>query len=136
MEMTDPQRGSFSARQRWSGWVNLAVATAAVLLLGGVLNFLSHRHHTRAEWAVDAERQLSPRTRQLLEQVTNEVQVGIFYDQAESIYPVVEDMLQQYVHRNRNLKLTSVNPLTQPRDAERIQRTYRRYLRCDSVTRE
>ena len=122
--MSDSSSDSFSARHRWSGWVNLACATAAVLLLAGVLNYLSHRHHARAEWAGNRERALSPRTQQLLSQVTNEVEVIIFYDQTESIYPMVETMLQQYVHLNRNLKLSSVNPLKQPKDAERILKTY------------
>jgi hypothetical protein len=124
MEMNDANPDSFSARHRWSGWLNLACATAAVLLLAGVLNYLSHRHHARAEWAGDSNRTLSPRTKQLLSQVTNEVQVIIFYDQDESIFPMVENMLQQYVHLNRNLKLSSVNPLKQPKDAERILQTY------------
>lgn len=123
--MSEPEANSYSTSQRWGGWVNLACAIAAVLVLAAVLNYLSHRHHTRADWAGTGDRSLSPRTLQALSQVTNDVEVILFYDQAESIYPMVEKMLREYVHQNRRLKLTSINPLTQPKDAERIQQVYR-----------
>jgi len=125
MSDTEANRESYSTSQRWGGWGNLACAIAAVLILAAVLNYLSHRHHTRTDWAGTGDRSLSPRTLQALAAVTNDVEVILFYDQAESIYPMVEKMLREYIHQNRHLKLTTVNPLTQPKDAERIQQTYR-----------
>ena len=118
--MTPSSHDSFSARHRWSGWVNLVFATTAVFLLAIVLNYFSHRHYTRAWWAGSRDRELSPRTQQLLDQITNEVKVIIFYDRGETVYPMVQNMLQQYVHRNHNLKLSSVDPMKQPKDAARI----------------
>ena len=122
--MTSSKHESFSARHRWSGWVNLVCGTIAVLLLAIVLNYFSHRHYTRAWWADSRDRELSPRTQQLLGQITNEVKVIIFYDREETVYPMVQNMLQQYVHRNHNLKLSSVDPMKQPKDAARIIKTY------------
>ena len=51
MSDTEANRESYSTSQRWGGWGNLACAIAAVLILATVLNYLSHRHHTRADWA-------------------------------------------------------------------------------------
>ena len=95
--MTSSKHESFSARHRWSGWVNLGCGTIAVFLLAIMLNYFSHRHYTRAWWADSRDRELSPRTQQLLGQITNEVKVIIFYDREETVYPMVQNMLQQYV---------------------------------------
>ena len=44
MEMNQPTTG-FSARLRWSGWINLLAASLAVVTLGVALNYYAHRHY-------------------------------------------------------------------------------------------
>ncbi len=115
----------FSARLRWNGWVNLLCASLAVITLCIVLNYHSHRHYQRHTWAQNLDQALSPRTEQLLGDMTNEVEITVFFDRTESTFRLVDELLKQYIHHNPRLKVTHVDPLQQPREARRVQARYR-----------
>ena len=107
--MSDPLPPSFSSSRRWGGWLNVALATLSVLILAGVVNYLAQRHFHRTVWAHNLERQLSTHTTELLQDITNEVKIVIFYDRSKSTYRMVNELLQQYVHENSNLKVSHNN---------------------------
>ena len=119
MEMNQSTPG-FSARHRWSGWINLLCASLAVVTLGVALNYYAHRHYQRHIWAQNLEHELSPRTEQLLGDMTNEVEITVFFDRTESTFRLVDELLKQYVHLNPRLQVTHVDPLQQPREARRV----------------
>ena len=62
MEMNRPTTG-FSARLRWSGWINLLAASLAVVTLGVALNYYAHRHYQRHTWAQNCLLYTSPSPR-------------------------------------------------------------------------
>ena len=124
MEMNQSTPG-FSARRRWSGWINLLCASLAIVTLGVALNYYAHRHYQRHIWAQNLEHELSPRTEQLLGDMTNEVEITVFFDRTESTFRLVDELLKQYVHLNPRLQVTHVDPLQQPREARRVQARYR-----------
>ena len=117
MEMSELKTESFSAGHRWAGWVNFICATGAVLLLAVVLNYLSHHHYTRKIWAHNLERELSPRTLQLLTEISDDFVGIVFFDRTETTFLMVEELLQKYAHRNPRIKIRSVEPLEQPPEA-------------------
>ena len=121
MEMSENREESFSAKHRWGGWVNLGLSTVAALVLVVAINCFFHRHYQRTSWTSNLDRELSERTQQLLSAMTNKVDVIIFYDRTEATYRMVDELLQQYVHLNSNLKITSVDPFQQPKHARLIQ---------------
>ena len=123
--MSDPHPTGFSSRRRWSGWLNMALAALSVLILAGVANYLSQRHFHRTAWAHNLERELSTHTTELLQDITNEVKIVIFYDRSKSTYRMVNELLQQYVHENSNLKLTTVDPDRDPALARDLLHQYR-----------
>jgi len=123
--MSELKTESFSAGHRWAGWVNFICATGAVLLLAVVLNYLSHHHYTRKIWAHNLERELSPRTLQLLTEISDDVEVIVFFDRTETTFRMVDELLQKYAHRNPRIKIRSVDPLEQPREALEVLSTYR-----------
>ena len=102
MEMNPDQNASFSVKHCWSGWINLCFSVISVLVLVIAFNCFSHRHYQRISWADNLKHNLSERTQQLLTNMTNEVDIIVFYDSTESTFRMVDELLQQYVHLNPN----------------------------------
>ena len=122
--MSEASSSQFSAKHRWSGWLNLALVALAVLALAVLANYLSHRHHSRQRLVDHRAQELSTRTHEVLGQITNEVQVIIFYDQSEPVYREVKDMLAQYLERNQRLSVVSVDPDLNKREANEVKQRY------------
>ena len=93
----------------------------AVLALAVLANYLSHRYHTRRRLVDHRAQELSTRTHEVLGQITNDVQVIIFYDQSEPVYREVKDMLAQYRERNPHLTVVSVDPDLTTREANKVK---------------
>ena len=125
MEIIQDQREGFSARHRWGGWINLWFSVVSVLVLVIALNCFSSRHYQRTSWAYNLNHKLSERTQQLLANMTNEVDIIVFYDRTESTYRMVNELLQKYEHLNSNLHINSVDPLQHPKAARKIQAKFR-----------
>lgn len=123
--MSQETQDSFSAHHRWSGWLNLLFAGLAVLILATTLNYLSHRNYNRNTWAENLENDLSPRTLELLAQISHDVEIIIFFDRTEPTYRMVDELLQKYAQLNPRLKIRSVDPLEQPKQALEILAQYR-----------
>ena len=122
--MSEASSSQFSAKHRWSGWLNLALVLLAVLALAVLANYLAHRHHTRQRLVDHRAQELSTRTHEVLGQITNAVQVTIFYDQSEPVYREVKDMLAQYRELNPQLTVVSVDPDLNKREANEIKQRY------------
>ena len=125
MEINRDQKIGFSVRHRWNGWVNLWLSVISVMVLVVAFNYFSHRHYQRTSWADNLKHNLSERTQQLLANMTNEVDIIVFYDHTESTYRMVDELLQQYEHHNPNLTVNSIDPLQHPKAARQIQARFR-----------
>ena len=125
MEIIQDQEEGFSARHRWGGWVNIWFSIVSVLVLVMALNYFSHRHYQRTSWTDNLQHKLSARTEQLLSEMTNEVDIIVFYDRTESTYKMVDELLRKYRHINKNLTINSIDPLQHPKLARKIQAKFR-----------
>tara|TARA_B100001123_G_scaffold162711_1_gene187561 strand:- start:385 stop:1842 length:1458 start_codon:yes stop_codon:yes gene_type:complete len=123
--MNSNQQAGFSLSHRWSGWINLCFSVISVLILAIAFNCFSYRHYQRASWADNLQHKLSARTEQLLTDMTNEVDIIVFYDRTESTYRMVDELLQKYKHINKNLTINSIDPLQHPKLARKIQAKFR-----------
>ena len=103
--MTDSPPLSPTPNRRWLWWVNLVLGLLAVLALGGMANYFSHRHNHRAHWSKRLNNELSPLTLQVLQSVENSVRVVVFYDRRESLYRPIVELLRQYEERNPLLEV-------------------------------
>jgi hypothetical protein len=90
------ERPSFSFARRWSAVLNVAVSVTALLALLVMANYLGIRHFKRFHWAGDQATELSPRTRQVLAGLTNNVRVTVYYDSEDALYPRVNAVLREY----------------------------------------
>ncbi len=85
------------------GALNTLLAAAATLCLVAMLNYLAAGHVWRFQWSRDAAFKLSRQTRVVLESLTNEVQVTIFFQpdgDNEDIYVLTSRLLEEYQNAN------------------------------------
>ncbi len=117
---------SFSALRRWAIALNVAAGLAAALALAGMANYLSARHHGRFQLALHRPAGLSPQTLRVLQSVTNEVKVTIFFDThgEEDLYALVSGLLREYNNANPKLLVETVDPARSPGQAELVLATY------------
>jgi hypothetical protein len=92
----------FTRGQRWLTTVNLLLATLAVLAIGVMFNYLAGGHFKRFHWANLTNYQLSPQTRRVLNSLTNDVEVTIFFDpeRQADLYSMAAAMLAEYQNTN------------------------------------
>ncbi|MBR90761.1 MAG: hypothetical protein CMO66_05775 [Verrucomicrobiales bacterium] len=122
MTMSDAPAKSPAPIRRWLWWVNFALGVAAVLALAGMANYFAHRHHSRSHWAARLDNNLSPMTRQVLDSVTNDVRVIVFYDRRESLYRPVVELLRQYKQINPRINIESIDFELEPAKATSLQK--------------
>ena len=122
MPPTDDAKPSFSRGQRWRGALNMVVAATAALAVVVMVNYLSTGHFLRFQWSRDAAFKLSRQTKAVLESLTNEVRVTIFFDPKganQEIYALTQALLTEY--QNANPRHIHVRPLDYTRYAGRAK---------------
>ncbi len=94
---------SFSSGQRWSIGLNTFLATVAVLALVVMANYLAAGYFKRFQLSRDAAFKLSEQTLRVLDSLTNDVNVTIFFqpngDNAE-VYQLTKSLLHEYERTN------------------------------------
>src|SRR5216117_3286910 len=87
---------SFSAAKKWATALNVLASCLTLLALVAMVNYLASRHFVRFQWMADERYRLSPMTLKLLQTRTNQVQVIVFFDPDEPIYPSVKGLINEY----------------------------------------
>ncbi len=94
---------SFSRGQRWGIGLNTFLAVAAVFALVVMANYLAAGYFKRFQWSRDAAFKLSEQTVRVLDSLTNDVNVTIFFqpngDNPE-IYQLTKSLLDEYQRSN------------------------------------
>lgn len=99
--MADPEspNSSFSNGRRWLNWLNSLLAALAVLALVVMVNYLAGGHFARFEMDRDSSFKLSDQTINVLNNLTNDVYVTIFFQphgDNEEMYGLVSGLLTEY----------------------------------------
>ncbi|HXD01229.1 MAG TPA: DUF4350 domain-containing protein [Verrucomicrobiae bacterium] len=100
---------SFSAGRRWGIFFSVMISIAAVASLVVMLNYLGARHFLRFSWSAKTSLQLSPPTLSLLDSITNDVKVTIYYDKTDSLYFDIADLLNEYHLANPRISVQTVD---------------------------
>ena len=100
---------SFSAGRRWGIFFSVMISIGAVASLVVMLNYLGARHFLRFSWSAKTSLQLSPPTLSLLESITNDVKVTIYYDKTDSLYFDIADLLNEYHLANPKISVQTVD---------------------------
>ncbi|MEO6034709.1 MAG: Gldg family protein [Verrucomicrobiota bacterium] len=107
----DAPKPSFSKRRRWLIWFNTVIGVIAVLALVGIANYFASGYFKRFQISAHSHFEITPQTTALLQRMTNQVDVTIFYDQQknEEIYSLVLALLKQYSYANPNIHVQTLD---------------------------
>jgi hypothetical protein len=100
--MANPEQ-SFSRAQRWSIGLNTMLAVFAVLALVVMANYLAAGHFKRFQLSRDAAFKLSEQTIRVIDSLTNNVNITIFFKPAGDnieIYQLTRSLLTEYQRAN------------------------------------
>ena len=119
---------SFSPRQKWTIALNVTLSTIAALAVLVGINYLSSHYetfHHRFYLSKDTRVQLSPKTLSVLKSLTNDVDITVFYDKSESLYPEIMSLLEEYKAHTRKLNVTAIDYYSDPGKAAAFQASQR-----------
>jgi ABC-type uncharacterized transport system involved in gliding motility auxiliary subunit len=123
-ESPDPETG-FSLWRRWAMGGQVVAAAIASLAIVIMVNYLSSRHYERFAASETARHSLSPLTRAMLADLTNQVTITVFFDPEESaLFPEVRGLLSEYRAAAERLKVEYVNYGRNPGRAEFLLSQY------------
>jgi len=103
MPQDDTPKPSFSGGRRWLGALNTVVSAMAALAVVVMLNYLAGGHFRRFQLSHDTTFKLSSPTKGVLESLTNDVQVTMFFDPEDEnreIYGLTSTLLNEYQNAN------------------------------------
>jgi hypothetical protein len=105
MALTDPSQPSFSGGRRWMGALNMGLAVMAALALVVMANYLAAGHFLRLQLSRVAGFKLSRQTTAVLDSLTNNVEVTIFFQpngENQQIYGLTTALLTEYQNAKPN----------------------------------
>src|SRR5881396_1062454 len=94
---------SFSRARKWNITLNTALLVLSVVALLAMMNYLTARHDSRFDWSGTGRIELSPRTRQVLASVTNELRVTLYFDRDDPLFKMAHTLLKAYENANPRL---------------------------------
>lgn len=116
---------SFSAARKFGAGFGVLVGVAAFVAIVLMVNFLATRHFRRVTLSEDRVPPLAPVTLQILGALTNDLQVTLYFDPDETLYTHILQTLRQYANASPRVKVSTVNYLTEPAEAERVKLAYK-----------
>jgi hypothetical protein len=122
---------SFSAARKWNLSLSVLVSLLALTALVGMANYLAARHYARGSWSGADTVSLSPLTRRVLEGVTNEVKVTLYYDREEPLFDLCRALLKEYQNANRRLAIEHVDYHRDPGAAQLLKTRHKLHQSLD-----
>src|SRR6266513_2744168 len=114
MANNSSQQASFSAARKWATALNVLASCAALLALVVMVNYLASRHFKRYQWMADERYRLSPMTLKMLESLTNQVKVIVFFDPGNELFSSVKGLIKEYRLACPKLEVEFVGYLNAP----------------------
>lgn len=122
---TEPKsKPSFTPRRKWGVGFDMTVRTVVVLAVIVMLNHLASVFFHRQYLSEVTKEELSPRTKNLLQSLTNEVKVIIYYDRGDDFYPKIASLLREYQALNPKVQVETVDYLRDAAEAQRVKTRY------------
>ena len=112
---------SFSAGKRWSLRVKLVVDLLCVLALVAMANYFGARYYSRGHLSSNTRQDLSSQTKLVLQAITNDLQITIFYDRDQPLFNEVSELINEYRLLTPRIKVESIDYRTNPTGAEIVK---------------
>ena len=87
---------SFSTRRRWSQRLKLILDLFCVVALIAMANYFGARHYSRGHLTADTRHELSSQTRLILQALTNDVRITVFFDRNQALYHDVTELVSEF----------------------------------------
>ncbi|MBM3836823.1 MAG: hypothetical protein FJ398_02470 [Verrucomicrobia bacterium] len=117
-------QASFWPGRRWRIGLNVALSIVAVSAILVMVNFIAARRYERFNWGAGTQDPLSPVTLRVLEALTNQVKIIVFFDHREPLFSAVRKVLDQYEVQCSRLDVEYVDYTFSPGRAEEIRTAY------------
>jgi len=115
---------SFSPARKWGAGLHVFFIVFLVLSVVVMVNYLSHDYYSRLYLSTRTQSELSLRTVKLLESITNNVRVTIYYDRNDSMFSTISDLLEEYHRVNPKIYVRSIDYLRDAAGALQLKSKY------------
>lgn len=115
---------TFSRGRKWNIALQVVAAVAAFMAIVVMVNYLSARHFKRFHWSDRGSMALTPRTLALLQSMTNQVEVTVFFDSEAVLLAPVNQVLEEYLAASPNLSVRKVSIDRNPAAAQAVRSRY------------
>ncbi len=129
---TEP-KPSFSRHRQWRFGLDAVIRTAVVFAVVVMVNYLASRYYHRQFLSEQTRIHLSPRTISVVNALTNQVKVTIYYDKENRLYPDVLALLNEYRNLNPRLQITTVDYRWDAAEAQRVKKDYKLPEAVDAI---
>ena len=116
---------SFSPARKWAIALNVLASCTTLLALVLMVNYLASRHFKRYQWMADERYRLSPMTVKMLEDLTKEVKVIVFFDPENALFSSVKGLINEYRLTCPKLDVEFVDYINTPGRGEEIKAQYK-----------
>jgi len=121
----DPQLPpSFTPRRRWVVGFDVVLRTTVVFAVVVMANYLAGKFFHREYLSRHTSTELSSRTIALVQSVTNDIRVTLYYDREDELFSSVSALLREYQALNPRIHVEVVDYLRDAADAQRVKLAY------------
>jgi hypothetical protein len=122
---SDPSsKPSFSRGRKWSIGFNVLLAVIMVFAVTVMANYLSGRYFQRFYLSTRTRVELSPRTVHLLQSLTNQVRVVLYYDKDQPLYSDISELLKEFHFTDPAITVETVDYDRDPGAAQDLKIKY------------
>jgi hypothetical protein len=123
-----PTSPSFSSARRWKIALDTLLRTILVLAVVVMANYIGSFFSRQFYLSSQTRIHLSSRTVSILQTLTNHVDVTVYYDHRDGMYPTIKKLLDEYSRLDPRISVTVVDYLRDPGTAAQIKEKY--HLMC------
>ena len=122
------QKPSFSRGRKWTIGFQVGFIIAVIFLIVVTLNYLSGAYFHRFHWSSFAKNQLSSQTVRLVQSLTNQIKVTVYYDRDEPFFTTIQGLLKEYRYINPRITIETVDYLRDAVAAQRVKAQYKQLV--------
>jgi len=122
------EKPSFSRGRKWTIGFQVGFIIAIIFLIVLTVNYLSGAYFHRFHWSSFAKNQLSSQTVRLVQSLTNQVKVTVYYDRDEPFFTTIQGLLKEYRYINPRITIETVDYLRDAVAAQRIKSQYKQLV--------
>jgi len=116
---------SFSPARRWKIGLDTLLRALLVLAVVAMANYLGLIFSRQFYLSPQTRIQLSPRTVGFLKTLTNQVDVTVYYEKSDRIYPMIMALLSEYHRLDPHINVQAVDYVNNPGVAAQIKDKYK-----------